>query len=414
MENNLTMKANIAQGLKFVNYSDIGTETCKNEDTLFVIETAYEQKKKKDENDEDNKKDMETNLLFKKTDTIRIRTKKFNSYLAVRQIRNENKAILLLTKNLSDLTIFKLSFLDEADKYELHFFEQLNWCFNNLLNYFKNEDEKKIDVKNYENIQHILISLKTMLKDYNSKKVNVNIDEHRTFDFLRNINQFNIISKLMDLFLTMWFKNYRNMTYDDLDKKLSDLFEASYYLIYLDYKKLISNKILKIIKMIYDMDSTFIIPIQDQLHYFFLFVGYIDKCTKFLIHILRNNHSLLLKLLSLDEIDKDSRIYEEMKSSLHRILQLYNSYEIESLKQNFQSFSLLFELLNVMLICNDEPFRQFYRVFFKDFNLLISTKENPRKPNIEKNPILVDFYVDDHQIFILKKRFTIDNNNDLS
>ena len=47
MENNLTMKANIAQGLKFVNYSDIGTETCKNEDTLFVIETAYEQKKKK-------------------------------------------------------------------------------------------------------------------------------------------------------------------------------------------------------------------------------------------------------------------------------------------------------------------------------------------------------------------------------
>jgi hypothetical protein len=103
-----------------------------------------------------------------------------------------------------------------------------------------------------------------------------------------------------------------------------------------------------------------------------------------------------------------------MKSSLKRILQLYNSYEIESLKQNFQSFSLLFELLNVMLICNDEPFRQFYRVFFKDFNLLISTKENPRKPNIEKNPILVDFYVDDHQIFILKKRFTIDNNNDLS
>ena len=73
--------------------------------------------------------------------------------------------------------------------------------------------------------------------------------------------------------------------------------------------------------MIYDMDSTFIIPIQDQLHYFFLFVGYIDKCTKFLIHILRNNHSLLLKLL--DEIGKVRRIYEEIKSSLQRILQLY-------------------------------------------------------------------------------------------
>ena len=34
--------------------------------------------------------------------------------------------------------------------------------------------------------------------------------------------------------------------------------------------------------------------------------------------------------ISLDEIDKYSRIYEEMKSSLKRILQLYNSYEIES------------------------------------------------------------------------------------
>ena len=68
-------------------------------------------------------------------------TKKFNSYLAVRQIRNENKAILLLTKNLSDLTIFKLSFLDEADKYELHFFEQLLWSFNNIINYFIEEKD---------------------------------------------------------------------------------------------------------------------------------------------------------------------------------------------------------------------------------------------------------------------------------
>ena len=147
-------------------------------------------KKNGDDNDDNNnnKKDEDNgNCFFKKSDTIRIRTKKFNSYLAVRQIRNENKAILLLTKNLSDLTIFKLSFLDEADKYELHFFEQLNWCFSNLVNYFKNEDEKKIDIKNYENIQHILISLKTMLKDYNSKKVNVNIDENRTFDFLRKV-----------------------------------------------------------------------------------------------------------------------------------------------------------------------------------------------------------------------------------
>ena len=66
-----------------------------------------------------------------------------------------------------------------------------------------------------------------------------------------------------------------------------------------------------------------------------------------------------------------------------------------------------------MLICNDEPFRQFYQVFFKDFSLFISTEENPKVPNIEKNPILVDFYINDLQINIRKKRFTIDNNNDI-
>ena len=45
-----------------------------------------------------------------------------------------------------------------------------------------------------------------MLKDYNSKKVIVIINENRTFEFLRYINQFNILSKLMDLFLTIGLK----------------------------------------------------------------------------------------------------------------------------------------------------------------------------------------------------------------
>ena len=45
-----------------------------------------------------------------------------------------------------------------------------------------------------------------MLKDYNSKKVTVIINENRTFEFLRYINKFNIISKLMDLFLTIGLK----------------------------------------------------------------------------------------------------------------------------------------------------------------------------------------------------------------
>ena len=37
-------------------------------------------------------------------------------------------------------------------------------------------------------------------------------DETRTFDLLRNIDQFSIIQKLMRLFLVMWFKKW-----DDLD-----------------------------------------------------------------------------------------------------------------------------------------------------------------------------------------------------
>ena len=36
--------------------------------------------------------------------------------------------------------------------------------------------------------------------------------------------------------------------------------------------------------------------ISDRLLYFFMFVGRDDKCTKFLVHILKNNRELLINL----------------------------------------------------------------------------------------------------------------------
>lgn len=405
VENNITMNASISQFLKLINYSDINNENiCKPEDTLFLIETAYEQKKK--EEDTINSNDVN---YIKKTDTIRIRAKKYNSYLAVRQIRNENKAVLLLTKNLSDLTIFKMNFLYEADKYEMNLIAQIDFAFEHLQNYFRKETPKSIERENYANIQHILLTLKEMINEYRSKKSNVNNEEMRTLDLLRNLNQFNIMQKLMEIFLTMWFKNYKNVHYDVLDKCLEEAIISEN----VNWKKIVTAQILKIIKMIYDLDNSFIICIQDKLHYFFKFVGYIDQCTKFLIHILRNNHSLLLKLLSLEEIGQNSKIFEEMKKSFERIIKYYNSIEKSVLFDDFGSFSLLFDLFNAMLICDDEPFKPFYEVFFKNFNLIINDPDdNNRKiPNIENNPILVFFYVKDDKIYIKKKNFITDKNN---
>ena len=416
VENNLVLSAAVSQSFKLINYSEIEADEEKKNDSLFMIETAYEQKKKDDDDDDNdeynvnkiysnlnNNSSNDENMYIKKNDTVRIKSKNYlSSYLAVRQVREEkeNKVTLLLTKNLSDLTIFKLSFLNEYDKYELYFLEKLNLCYERLIDYFKLENKESIDIKNYENITHILIILKTMIEDYKMKKENINVEENKSLDLLRNLNQFDIIYKLMELFLNMWFKNYKKLKYEEMNKILVELFENDEYSEYLNYKKIVTHKILKIIKMIYDLDSELIVSIQINLHYFFLFIGYIDKVTKFLIHILKNNHSLLLKLLSLDEIGKNSELYEEMKNSLNKIIKYYNDFSLGDIKNNFKSYSLFFELLNVMLMCDDEPFHQFYDAFFINLNLI---KDN--KPNIEDNCTLINFYIKNKHIYIKKKRF---------
>ena len=112
-------------------------------------------------------------------------------------MKKDNQVKLLLTKNLSDLTIFKMNFLHEADKYELQFLEQLRYALNYLQNYFKKETSKTANKANYSNIQHILIIFRNILSEYRSK-VDTHEDSH-TFDLLRNLNQFGIVQKLMDL-----------------------------------------------------------------------------------------------------------------------------------------------------------------------------------------------------------------------
>ena len=138
------------------------------EETLFLIEPVSDQKKTEEETlDSTFFDEMNTNesQFVKKSDNIRIRSKKFNSYLAVRQFRNENKAMLLLTKNLSDLTIFKLKFLIEEDKVELNFFEQVNLSLEFLFDYFEKlsierDEINKNEQNDYIKIIHIFHKIK--------------------------------------------------------------------------------------------------------------------------------------------------------------------------------------------------------------------------------------------------------------
>ena len=76
--------------------------------------------------------------------------------------------------------------------------------------------------------------------------------------------------------------------------------------------------LLNILTIIYDIDQSIVYSIQNYLNYLFIFVGKIDSVTQFLIHILRNNHSLLLKLLS-DTESKDDNF--QTKESLRNLFE---------------------------------------------------------------------------------------------
>ena len=215
---------------------------------------------------------------------------------------NNNKE-LILTNSMSDITIFKLNCLDEEDKYELNFFQQLLMSFNNILNFYKKENKDyPISTQNYERIKHIFVNLKNKLNQLNKDERDVsmlNLQENK-FDFMDIIKQFNIASKLIEIFLTNWFGNYDGKNFIELE----EYFNKRYFgdnKDTLKYKLLISNEILEILTLIYDLNPTYLKVIRKSLFYFFMLIGRDDKCTKFLIHILRNNKVLLISICPLNK-----------------------------------------------------------------------------------------------------------------
>ena len=276
-------------------------------------------------------------------------------------------------------------------------------------------------------------------KDYKDVK-NINLQENK-FDFIEIIEHFNIVSKLIELFLTNWFGNYDILLYNDLENIIKTYFENNNDI--LKYKLLISREILNILTIIYDLNHSYLNAIEEYLLYFFMFVGRDDQCTKFLVHIIKNNKLLINCLCPLskenidikeDPIENEEKINENnsitniidkeeiikrksyltkfkyvyLKKCLLRIIKDYNNITLEQIRINFSSLVLFFNLLNNLFTFDNEPFGEFYNDYFKDLGLLKAIENGKIKPNFEQNPILIDFYVsnNDGEIYIKKFSFS--------
>ena len=234
--------------LKLVNNSDLDQKQFYK--TIFVIEKVKDLEElfiseNEDNNQDKNKFNSNTNESTKrnkskkkydknitKNDYIKIKSKKYNLYLGIRLSNDTNNRSLILTNSMSDLTKFKLNFLDDIDKYELHFFEQLLWSFNNIINYFKSEKDAHSDksitleiYSNYVKIEHILKKKKKKINNFpeNNK---VDISQKNKFDFMKVIEHFNIVSKLIDIFLANWFRKEKNLDYFESEKILENYFNS--------------------------------------------------------------------------------------------------------------------------------------------------------------------------------------------
>ena len=286
------------------------------------------------------KKKYDKNIT--KNDYIKIKSKKYNLYLGIRLSNDTNNRSLILTNSMSDLTKFKLNFLDDIDKYELHFFEQLLWSFNNIINYFKSEkdshSEKTITLEiysNYVKIEHILITLEKKINNFpeNNK---VDISQKNKFDFMKVIEHFNIVSKLIDIFLANWFRKEKNLDYFESEKILENYFnsyEEKEEITLLRCKQIISNEIFKILKTIYDLNQSYLNVIEDRLIYFFIFIGRDNKCTKFLIYLLKNNGTLIISLCPLFNSNGFNNQYNKFsKNTINSLFSLKSENNISNTK----------------------------------------------------------------------------------
>ena len=436
---------------KLVLIDDIGKNDKRYSNTIFEIRQidsqdfdSEETKSEKEENSENeeeessNKDDSEKRVNIKKNNYIKIYSKKYMSYLGIRIKNADNSGELTLTNSIADITRFKLNCIDEEDKHEVNFFEQLLLGFNNILTYFRQENKfVNINGKNYEKIVHILTKFKNKLYNFQKDEkddTHLNLQENK-FDFLEIIKHFNIVSKLIEIFLTNWFQKYQLYTYNQLEEKLKKYFEENKDI--LKYKLIISKVILEILTKIYDLKQCYLNIIEDSLLYFLMFVGRDDNCTTFLINILTNNAFLLVSLCPLkkdnlemnkenieieeslnelnnmsltmtldnEEIMKRKKRYKKLKylnikKCLERIINDYNSVSYEKLRNNFYSVILLFLFMNSLLIYDHSSFIRFYEDYFRDLGLFELEKERKTMllPNYEKNPILVYFYLNNEEI----------------
>ena len=441
---------------------DLGKKDRRYPYTIFEIEQldsqdteSEESKSEKEEysdNEESennkNEEEEEKKEGIKKNNFIKIKSNKYSSYIGIRLKNDNNCGELILTNSIADITRFKLNCIDEEDKHEVNFFEQLLLGFNDILYYFRQENKLlHISGKSYEKITNILTKFKNKLfvfqKD-EKEDSNLNLQENK-FDFLEIIAHFNIVSKLIDIFLTNWFQNYQIYTYNQLEEKLKKYFQENKDI--LKYKLIISKVILEILTKIYDLENSYLNIIEDSLTYFLMFVGRDDRCTSFLIHILNNNAFLLVSLCPLykdnlemnqenieiegslnelnnmsltltmdnEEIQRRRKRYKKLKyynikKCLERIIDDYNNMTRDKLRINFYSINLFFVFMSTLLIFKDAFFQQFYDDYFSDLGLLKKLENSDMKvPNYENNPILTYFYLRNGEIYVKSLPF---KNND--
>ena len=136
---------------KLILIDDIGKNDKRYSNTIFTIkqidsqdfdseETKSENEKNSDnekEEESSNKDDSEQRVNIKKNNYIKIYSQKYLAYLGIRIKNADNSGELVLTNSIADITRFELNCIDEEDKHEVNFFEQLLLGFNNILNYFR-------------------------------------------------------------------------------------------------------------------------------------------------------------------------------------------------------------------------------------------------------------------------------------
>ena len=428
---------------------DIKKDDKRYQNTIFQIEQLdsedveseedeSEKKEEKKESNSEEKDDDEKKKNIKKNNFIKIYSKKFLSYLGIRIKNDRDCGELILTNSIADITRFQLNCIDEEDKHEVNFFEQLLLGFNNILNYFRQEN-KSVNIywKNYERISHLLTKFKNKLDMFQKdEKEDSNLKlQKNKFDFLDIIEHFKIVSKLIEIFLANWFQNYQIYSYEQLEEKLKKYFQENNEI--LKYKLIISRVILEILNKIYDLKKKYLEIIKDSLIYFLMFVCRDDQCTSFLIHILKDNAPLLVGLcplyennlifqnenteneenlnelnnmslnLTLDneEIQKRRKRFQRLKyqnieKCFKRILNDYNNIPSDKLRINFYSLDLFFVFLSTLLLYNGNPFERFYVNYFSNLGLLKNVEGNViLVPNYEQNHILTYFYLKDDEIY---------------